>query len=224
MRRTGTVEQPSTRASGGEKPVTPEVAKPNLFTKAVYRLDALIRNRHGIFEYSNHPDCLFRMHIGNLDRNIRLLDGTCLAEGSRIAILHVWNEQIPQFPKKGPNLQWARSLSRKLSFSMRELARYLESRPDLADIEAVRAEMALGPPEQTPTIIQLSARYGFEPVAQPSVRRRGGALHRMGENILITMLVLARNPSAWGWDDLARDRAEVFISRSKLRALHGTSD
>jgi len=224
MRQTWTVGQLLTHASVVERPASAEAANPNLFTRAVYRLDALIRNRHGVFEYSSHPDCIFRMHIEKLDRSIRLLDGTCLAAGNRIATLHVWNEQIPPFPKTGPDMKWARSLARKLGFSMRELARYLESRADLADIEAVRAEMALGPPEQTPTIIQLSGRYGFEPVVREPVRRPAGALHRIGENVLITMLVLARNPAAWGWDDLARDRAEVVISRSKLRSLHGACD
>ena len=81
--------------------------------------------------------------------------------------------------------------------------------------------MTLGPKTQTPTIVKLAMRYGFEPVAGEPVGEPIKRLHRLGENILITMLVLARNPAAWGWDDLARDKAEVVMSRAKLMRLHG---
>ncbi len=216
MRPTGSAGQPLTPASGGD-----EAAQPGRLANAVYKLDAWLRRRQGVVAYSADPDCIFRIQIQSLDRAITLADGTCLAAGVRIITLHVWNEQVPLFPKEGLTLKWARALAEKLRFSMQELARYVESRPDLGDIEAIRGEMTLGPKTQTPTIVKLAMRYGFEPVAQEPVGGPMKGLHRLGENILITMLVLARNPAAWGWDDLARDKAEVVMSRAKLMRLHG---
>lgn len=224
MRRTETVRQPLVAAPGENGPVTAETARPGLLAKAVYRLDARLRKKQGVFEYSSHADCIFRIQIDKLRESISLVDGTCLAAGDRIITLHVWNEQIPPLPRRRVTLKWARALSHKLELSMRELARFLKSRPDLADIEAIRANMALGPPKQTPTILQLSSRYGFDPVSRRPIRRATELLHRLGENILIAMLVLARNPAAWGWNDLARDRVEVVITRSKLMSLHGASN
>jgi hypothetical protein len=46
-------------------------------------------------------------------------------------------------------------------------------------------------------------------------------LHRFGENILISMTVLARNAAALRADTLWRDRALVLLSRQRLQRRYG---
>jgi hypothetical protein len=195
-----------------------------LFSTVVFRLDGWLRQSQGIFEYSSHPHCLFRIQIQRVRHNVSLADGTRLAAGDRIIALHLWNEQVPPFSKEALTLGWARRFSRVLAFSLGDLARYLEACPDLADIKAVGAKMALGPPEQTPQITRLVGRYGFEIASQSCPQSAIGRLLSIAENILITILVLARNPGTCGWDDLRRDRVEVFISRSTLECRHGATN
>jgi hypothetical protein len=43
----------------------------------------------------------------------------------------------------------------------------------------------------------------------------------LGENILISMMVLARNAAALRADVLRRDRTLVFLSRRELRRRYG---
>ncbi len=71
--------------------------------------------------------------------------------------------------------------------------------------------------------MRLSARYGFEPAAEPVPAGywHAGGLHRIGENILIFMLVLATNPVAAGPPVLRRDRKLVYLSRAALERRYG---
>jgi cytochrome b561 len=46
-------------------------------------------------------------------------------------------------------------------------------------------------------------------------------MHRLGENIFISMMVLAHNAAALRADTLWRDRTLVFLSRSRLQERYG---
>jgi hypothetical protein len=188
-----------------------------MLTAAIKHIDRTLRLRHGIVEYASSPCCIFRMELAVSEANVVLTDGTILRDTDRIILLHLWNEHIPPFPPGGPTLGWARRLSHALEYSLRELESYLGSRPELDDIVALRAEMALAAKERNDQLIALSARYGFEPVEAvpaPSMSRR---IHRFGENILIAMLVLAHNPASFRIATLRRSCTSIFLSRATLR-------
>jgi hypothetical protein len=70
----------------------------------VAALDDRLRVRHGVIEYTNSPECLFRIQLAASNDDYVLSDGTCIRAGDRIANLHVWNEQFPCFTGKGPTL------------------------------------------------------------------------------------------------------------------------
>lgn len=194
-----------------------------MLSAAINRLDRSLRARQGIVEYTNSPHCIFRMEVARSEDQIVLADRTTVRNADRIIVLHLWNEHIPHLPPGGPTLGWGRRLSRALECSLRELESYLASRPDLDDIVAIRAEMALAAKERNDEAIALATRYGFEPieVAKMPLSKR---LHRFGENILIAMLVLAHNPASFRIDTLRRSCTPIVLSRATLRSRFAAND
>jgi hypothetical protein len=187
----------------------------------VSALDDRLRLRHGVIEYTSSPECLFRIQLVTSNENYVLADGTCIHPGGRVANLHVWNEQFPCFTGSGPTLAWARRVNHAFDLSLRELAAFLEARRDLDDVVAICANMSLEPAERSAQLVRFVNRFGFEQIAAASSRSFRQQVHWFGENILISMMVLARNAAALRVDTLRRDRTLVFLSRRELRRRYG---
>jgi hypothetical protein len=187
----------------------------------VSTIDKTLRERQGIFEYSNSPRCIFRVQFAAAGSDIALSDGTCLAAGSRLISLHLWNEHVPPFPARGPTLGWARQMCDDLEISLQELAAFA-SRPALEDIAAIGGKIMFGSTEQTELVSHFAARFGFiravDPGPSHSIAER---LHLVGENILISMIVISHNPRALRSDWLRRDRVPLYIRRSELLRRFG---
>lgn len=182
----------------------------------VHLIDRRLRTSQGITEYTNSPDCLLRVQIAVNGDRVALSDGTVVRAGDRIAVLHIWNEHIPPFPPGGPTLGWARRINRDLGSSFRTLETWLASRRDLDDVLALKADLSLVSAERSAELIALTQKYGFEPIEAPKPSL-AGRVHRLGESILIAMLVLAHNPASFRIDTLRRTPIQIFTSRSALR-------
>jgi hypothetical protein len=187
----------------------------------VNAIDDRLRERHGVIEFTRAPDCIFRIQLARSPFDLVLADGTRVRPGDRVINLHLWNEQIPLFPEQGPTLGWARRMSCAFDVSLRELGLYLATHRDLDDVMAICANLSLATGEQRAQITRIVGRRGFEPIAlrdSPSLSER---VRRFGENVLISMMVLARNAAALRADSLWRDRTLVFLSRPKLERRYG---
>lgn len=68
-------------------------------------------------------------------------------------------------------------------------------------------------------LVRIVSRYGFE-AAKDSRVGRPGLLRFIGENILMVLLILATNPTAFRAEVLRRGHARVIISRAKLLRLY----
>ena len=189
--------------------------------EVVFALDARLRRRHAVFEYTRNPACVFRLSIVRAPHSLALRDGTRVRTGQRIARLHFWNEQVPAVPKSGPTIAWARQMRRALAISLHELARYFASRPDLGDIVLISADVPSGTAAQREQLARIMERFGFEAVVEPEnlpIRER---LQRFGENILISLIVLAHNAGALRSDTLKRVRLPIHLSRRILEREFG---
>jgi hypothetical protein len=187
----------------------------------VAALDDRLRLRHRVIEYTSSPECLFRIQLVTSHEDYVLSDGTCVRAGDRVIKLHVWNEQFPCFTGKGPTLAWARRVNHAFDFSLRELAGFLEGRRDLDDVTTICANLSLEPVERSGQLVRFVSRFGFESITAASSRSFRQQMHWFGENILISMMVLARNAAALRADTLRRDRTLVFLSRQELRRRYG---
>lgn len=187
---------------------------------ALDALDDRLRARYGVIEYSRSPDCLFRIGVAVAADPVALADGSRVRAGDRLIELHVWNEQVPSFPEQGPTVGWGRRVSRALDASLCDLHHYIEAHPELRDVVALRGNMTFVGRARGGQLGRLATRYGFEPVAAPapSMWRR---LHWFGENILISLMVLARNAAALRADTLWRERTLVMLSRHALQRRYG---
>jgi hypothetical protein len=188
---------------------------------AVSALDTRLRRRQAVFEYSRNPACVFRVDLSPSARTLALRDGTRVRRGQRIARLHFWNEQIPPVPAEGATIAWARQMQRAIAISLRELASYLASRSAFADIAVVCADVPSGTIAQREQLARIMARYGFETIIEPEHLPIGERLHRLGENILISLIVLAYNAGALRSDTLKRVRVPIYLSRRVLEREFG---
>ena len=77
-------------------------------SRAVFRLDAWLRRRNWVYEYTHDARRIFRVQIASAAREIVVADGTAIRPGGRILDLHIRNEQFPAFPM-GPRPEAGRS-------------------------------------------------------------------------------------------------------------------
>jgi hypothetical protein len=189
--------------------------------EAIFALDKWLQRRQGVVEYSAHPRCLFRMHVSRSRRQLRLRDGTLLRPGQRIVYLHFWNEQIPPIPEAGTTIGWARQMQHGIAVSLQELAGYLASRPELADVAVICADVPCGTRSQAHQLTYIMAYYGFETIVEDAPLRLRERLHRFGGNILISLIVLAQNSVALRPDTLWRVRVPIYLSRRGLAQRFG---
>jgi hypothetical protein len=162
-----------------------------------------------------------RIKFGRLDQDFALSDGTVGHAGERFIDLHLWNEQVPAMPKEGASIAWARQMHVCFQQSLRQLARYLIDRPDLADVSVVRCTLMFAGPERDGQMTRLLGRYGFELVPPTTTVTSAERARRLGENILISLIVLARNQVALRRDTLRRGRTRAFMSRKLLEQRYG---
>jgi len=189
--------------------------------KIVFGLDRVLRRWQSVVEFTHDPTCILRITLGRLDQDFVLADGTAGRAGDRFVDLHLWNEQIPAMPKEGASIAWARQMSLCFQHSLRQLARYLTLRPDLDDISLLRCTMGFAGRERNDQMVRLIRRYGFEFVPPATTMTLGERARRLGENIMISLIVLARNQAALRRDTLRRGRTRVFMSRKVLEQRYG---
>ena len=181
---------------------------------AVFALDRWLRRRQDIYEFTNHPQCLFRIQCARAECAFELTDGTVVRPGSRLLTLHLWNEHVPHIGPRGPTLAWAHQMNRAIRMSLGELARYLRGQQDLQDIAAIRGDLRVSGAEQAKQLARIVARYGFETATGEFDSR--GVLHRIGDALLVMMLVLVTNPPALQAAPFRYSNMRIYLSRAVL--------
>jgi hypothetical protein len=189
--------------------------------KLIFGLDRVLRRWQSVVEYTHDPACILRIKFGRLEQDFVLSDGTAGHAGERFIDLHLWNEQVPAMPKEGASIAWARQMSLCFQHSLRQLARYLASRSDLDDISLVRCTMMFASGERDDQMVRMIGRYGFELVPPATTVTMSERARRFGENVLISLIVLAGNTAALRRDTLRRGRTRVFMSRKVLEQRYG---
>jgi hypothetical protein len=190
------------------------------FEQAVFGLDRWLRQRQGVLEYTDNRNCLFRIQRARAETPLVLGDGTRISAGDAVLNIHLWNEQFPPMGPDGATMRWARAVAGGIDLSLRELAQHLRWTRELDDVVALRADMRLGTMEQSSQLARISSRYGFEAAC---VAEEQGAIHRLGENLFLVLLVLATNPVALRAHVLWRDHTLVYLSRSSLEQRYATT-
>lgn len=185
---------------------------------AIRWVDASIRRAEGITEFSDDPGCVLRIAIRHTETAVDLQDGEIPA-GSKFVELHLYNDHLIKNDTHG--LKWGARFRRRLVASLAELADALQRDPQLQDVRAVRGRLASPLGRHRAQLARLSARFGFEPLAEDQPKHWTDSLHDLGENIWLVILGLAFGTQAHEHRSLRRWRGDVWISRERLIACFG---
>jgi hypothetical protein len=180
------------------------------WARFIFALDSWLRRREGVFEYSRKPDCIFRARLSRLSNDVLLSDGTIGRSGDRVIDLHLWNEQIPVAPVARYSLAWGCRFNRSFAKSLGELAQSLVNKPELSDINIIRANINLDP------LHRIAARHGFEIIREPVKPSPWERVHRFGQNILYWLLTLACHSGRARPNKFWRSRQLLYLSRRIL--------
>lgn len=184
------------------------------FAAAIFALDGWLRRREQVFEFTAHPECILRIQHDRAERTVALSDGTLIAVGDPVLRLHFWNEQMTPMGEDGPSMAWARRASRAFRTSLVELAKYLDSHPELDRVAAVRADMGVDDEGQSDQLAKIVARQGFESL--PLDETDGASARYFAENVLAWLIVRATNPVAARYAVLRRRCLPIYLSRAEL--------
>jgi hypothetical protein len=186
-----------------------------LWAGSVGWADAILRSYYGIYEFTDDPDCVLRVGLSQARAPVSLSDGTDIEVGELVGTLHFWNEHMPRYSERGPDLGWACAVRDRVIHSLRAFSEYVESEPGWRDIRAVRTETAIPARLGALQIMRVFHRYGFERVATDSSLL--ARLHGLGECFVLWGLTRAFNPAALPRQPFLRDHHELWISRATLR-------
>ncbi len=190
----------------------------DLWAGSIGWVDGILRSYYGIYEFTEDPDCVLRVALGEARMPASLSDGTRIEIGQLVGTLHFWNEHLPRYSEKGPDLGWACLVRDRVIYSLRAFSEYIERDPAWREVGAVRAETVLPARLGAAQIARVFQRYGFERTpSEPSLLAR---LHGLGECFIMWGLTRAFNPAAIPRGRFLRDRCELWISRTALLARY----
>ena len=94
---------------------------------AVRGVDSVLRSRFGIEEFSDDPDCIFRISRDRALRPRILSDGAAIRRGDPVLQVHLWNEHLPAMSRDGRSAAWANLFKRRMLCSFALLANRIEN-------------------------------------------------------------------------------------------------
>ena len=199
----------------GDNPEKSSAAWPDeLWVESVGWCDSVLRSFYRVREFTDDPDCVFRVGLGKARRTLLLSDGTIIRDGEIVGTVHFWNEHLPRFTSHRHGLAWACRMRHRVVHSLAALAMFVETAPAWCDIPAFHAESGLSTRLGSQQIERVVQRYGFETaVSERSLLRR---VHDLGDDFLLWGLARAFNPGALSRSRFFRDHHDLWISRSSL--------
>lgn len=181
----------------------------------------MLRERQGIWSFTDECDCLFRLALITSEFNICLSDRTKIAIGDPLIELHLWNEHLPVMPSAGPSAAWAVRLLRQMRASMVLLDRYLEQEPSLNRVAAVMGSSPFASRLGGIQMARTAERFGFEILDPEQDSEWGERMHMIFDSMLLWALGYTFNPSALRGKRWLRQRYHLWISRAALhRRVH----
>lgn len=179
-------------------------------------VDALLRQRQHIHEFTADNECLFRIAVGEAQGSFHLSDGTTVALGDPILELHLWNEHVPAMPAGGPSAAWANLMKRRIRRSLILTALYLEQERTFASIVALHGALPFRSRLGERQMLRAAKRFGFDLIQPDPPGNWRSVFHEMLDGIFLWALLLAFNPSAQRGQGASRQRYHLWISRRKL--------
>ena len=196
----------------------PEHNRFELWTQMVGGIDAVLRRCCQVKEFTDDPDCIFRLGLSGARNPVRLHDGTPatidIRPGEPIGTLHLWNEHLLRYVSGGPDINWAAATRRRVGHSLRLLAVHVEHDAEYREVRAFRGEAALSSRLGALQLTRVAGRFGFELIeTECSLAHQ---LHQLGDSFCRWGLTSAFNPMALARQQFFRPYYELWITRTAL--------
>jgi len=186
---------------------------------AITVIDAILRRIQGVEEFTQDEQCVLRLSLDKSAHELNLSDGTHIATGEPVALLHIWNERVPIIGPQGPDLAWALHAYRRFALSLQMIASYLASEPRYQGVRVLGAETSLYFSGD-----DLFRRLGFD---VEHVSRSAHGLRRFKQwvdTMYVLGLTWAFNPGSLSGKNLVLyERCQVWMSRQMLMNRYGES-
>ncbi len=192
------------------------------FSWAVKGVDAMLRRRHGIVEYSDAADCMLRYSLARAKRARTLSDGASVVAGAPVVEIHYWNERLPVIPREGSYSGWAAQFAGRLVGSLHLLGEKIERDPKFDGVVAFSGAPAFARGSRNGLqLARICRRIGFDILEPEAATGLGGRLHAFFDGVLVWALVWAFNRAGLKTRGLAHGRHEIWMSRAKFLSLYG---
>jgi hypothetical protein len=184
-------------------------------------VDALLRRGQRIREFSDDPECLFRIRVGRAPRPLPTEWGEIPA-GAPMVELHFWNEQLPRPPERDAGLAWGTRGLGQVKRSLAALARHLREAPELRTVAGVMGVTAFFSAGEIAAGKRAVQRLGFE--CEP-YRGRLGRFGELWENVHAHCMLWAFNERAARVRSGARiDRMMIWMPAEELVRRYAPPD
>jgi hypothetical protein len=194
---------------------------PNVPRAMVLGLDLLLQRQAQVQEFTQDEECILRIGLTTYGKDFALSDGTKVRAGEMICELHLWNEHIPPIPLEGPDLRWGVRFYRLAVKSLRSLAAYIGAE-ERQDIVALGGQMAFLEKEDSPVLVTVTARLGFDLVNLTAEGGRWRRFTHFWENLYSWAMMWTFNPgSLRGKRFLRLQRYRLWMSRRTLLERYG---
>lgn len=162
----------------------------------VRRLDAYMRRRQGIIEFTTDKHCVLRVSARPAYVGEWLPGGRLAVPGEWVGEFHLWNEHIPPMPPGGADMIWGALMRRRLRRSLLLMAEFVQSNPRFANVSVFCGESAFAAGKSLYHTRGMATFFGFE--ITENRRRDGfwGWWSRLGEAIYLWGMVRTFNPGA----------------------------
>ena len=184
---------------------------------AITVIDSILRRIQGVEEFTQDEQCVLRLSLDKSAHDLTLSDGTHIAPGEPVALLHIWNERVPIIGPQGPDLAWALLAYRRFALSLQMIASYVEHEPRYQGVRAFGGESSL-----YFTGDDLFRRLGFD-VQHVSQTAHGLRLFKQWVDTMYVLgLTWAFNRGSLNGKDLRHyERCGLWISRQMLLRRYG---
>ena len=182
------------------------------------KFDTWLSRRNQVKVFTQDPRCILRIQLTRLSHAVILPDGT-IPPGGEALLVHFWNERASLIPPEGPSLAWGLDTSRKLRYSMRLVAKYIQSHPGCDGVQAIGGITAHVVLDKADGGRAMLEQMGFKVMPY---HRPFGAFGEFWENFYTWWLMWTFNPASTRHRSMFRlQRAEFWMSRQAFLEKYG---
>jgi YkoP-like protein len=184
----------------------------------IRHFDSWLSQREGVIPFTDDSHVILRIQTGRISHDLCLPTET-VRSGSRVLLIHAWNERMPRIPDAGADLAYGLRLQRLIIDSYKAIAQHILADPSLQDVQAVGGVTVYASRTEPDGGHAMFEHMGFTVMPY---HRPFGAFGEFWENFYAWWLMWTYNPvsvkhrSLWGLQ-----RTEFWMTKDGFLQRYG---